>query len=137
MASAARIISQVAAGLQHAHEQGIVHRDLKPSNIMVDAAGEPHIMDFGLAKREADEITMTVDGQILGTPSYMPPHPDLLERVRRGELPEVPEGEDTTFIMVTGDGGMDIGMGAALDLALLDSTGTAIDPGDVGHCGGR
>ena len=40
---------------------------------MIDAAGEPHVMDFGLAKREAGEITMTVEGQILGTPAYMSP----------------------------------------------------------------
>ena len=51
----------------------MIHRDLKPGNIMIDAPGEPHIMDFGLAKREAGEITMTVEGQILGTPAYMSP----------------------------------------------------------------
>ena len=51
----------------------MIHRDLKPSNILIDADGEPHIMDFGLAKREAGEITMTTDGQVLGTPAYMSP----------------------------------------------------------------
>jgi serine/threonine protein kinase len=51
----------------------VIHRDLKPGNIMLDTAGEPHVMDFGLAKREAGEITMTVEGQILGTPAYMSP----------------------------------------------------------------
>ncbi len=40
---------------------------------MMDLAGQPHIVDFGLAKREGGEITMTVDGQILGSPAYMPP----------------------------------------------------------------
>jgi serine/threonine protein kinase len=40
---------------------------------MLDASGEPHILDFGLAKRESGEITMTVEGRILGTPAYMPP----------------------------------------------------------------
>ncbi len=64
---------KIAQALQHAHEAGVIHRDLKPSNIMIDMQGEPHIMDFGLAKREAGEITMTMDGQILGTPAYMPP----------------------------------------------------------------
>jgi len=63
----------VARALHHAHQSGIVHRDLKPSNIMIDGDGEPHLMDFGLAKREIGEITMTVDGQILGTPAYMSP----------------------------------------------------------------
>src|SRR6185503_9811329 len=45
----------------------------KPSNILLDEFNEPHIMDFGLAKREVGEISMTVDGQVLGTPAYMSP----------------------------------------------------------------
>ncbi len=67
------ICVSVAEALQHAHEAGVIHRDLKPSNIMLDASGKPLIMDFGLAKRMAGEITMTVEGQVLGTPAYMPP----------------------------------------------------------------
>ena len=70
---AATLCAKIAEALHHAHEQGVIHRDLKPGNIMLDAAGEPHIMDFGLAKREAGEITMTVEGKILGTPAYMSP----------------------------------------------------------------
>ena len=69
----AEILTAVADALQHAHDQGVIHRDLKPSNIMVDEQGMPLIMDFGLAKRDVGEITMTVDGQILGTPGYMSP----------------------------------------------------------------
>ena len=64
---------KVARALHHAHEQGVIHRDLKPGNIMLDRDNEPHLMDFGLAKREAGEITMTMDGQVLGTPAYMSP----------------------------------------------------------------
>lgn len=67
------LCATMADALHHAHLAGVVHRDLKPSNVMLDDAGEPHVMDFGLAKREAGEITMTVDGQILGTPAYMSP----------------------------------------------------------------
>jgi WD40 repeat protein/tRNA A-37 threonylcarbamoyl transferase component Bud32 len=70
---AAEICRQIAEALDHAHAAGIVHRDLKPGNIMVDARDQPHIMDFGLAKREAGEVTMTIDGQVLGTPAYMAP----------------------------------------------------------------
>jgi tetratricopeptide (TPR) repeat protein len=70
---AAALCQKIAEGLNHAHEEGVIHRDLKPGNIMMDREGEPHIMDFGLAKREAGEETMTVDGQILGTPAYMSP----------------------------------------------------------------
>jgi serine/threonine protein kinase/ribosomal protein S27E len=69
----AELCVTITDALAHAHGQGIVHRDLKPSNIMIDEMGEPHLMDFGLAKREIGEITMTVDGQILGTPAYMSP----------------------------------------------------------------
>ena len=70
---AAELVAEVADALQYAHEQGVVHRDVKPSNIMLDDAGRPHLMDFGLAKRDAGEVTMTLDGQVLGTPAYMTP----------------------------------------------------------------
>ena len=63
----------IADALQHAHEKGVIHRDLKPSNIILDEVGQPHVMDFGLAKREVGEIAMTMDGQVLGTPAYMSP----------------------------------------------------------------
>lgn len=69
----AALCIKVASAVQHAHEAGVIHRDLKPANIMMDLDGEPHIMDFGLAKREAGEITMTMDGRIIGTPAYMSP----------------------------------------------------------------
>lgn len=69
----AELLIKVSDAVHEAHERGVVHRDLKPSNIMLDAELNPHVMDFGLAKREAGEITMTVDGQVLGTPAYMAP----------------------------------------------------------------
>ncbi|QDU31381.1 Serine/threonine-protein kinase PknB [Anatilimnocola aggregata] len=70
---AARLIVQIARSLEHAHDQGIIHRDLKPSNIMLGDDSGPRVMDFGLAKRSADEITITLEGQVLGTPAYMSP----------------------------------------------------------------
>jgi tRNA A-37 threonylcarbamoyl transferase component Bud32 len=69
----AALVASVADALQYAHEHGVVHRDVKPSNIMLGEDGTAFVMDFGLAKREAGEITMTVEGQVLGTPAYMPP----------------------------------------------------------------
>ena len=64
---------KVVMALEHAHENGVIHRDLKPANIMLGENNEPFVMDFGLAKRDAGEITMTLDGKLLGTPAYMPP----------------------------------------------------------------
>jgi WD40 repeat protein len=63
----------VAEALHHAHEQGVVHRDLKPGNIIIAMDGQPRVMDFGMARRQVGEVTMTLDGQLLGTPAYMSP----------------------------------------------------------------
>jgi serine/threonine protein kinase len=71
--TAAQLMIKVAEAVEDAHKRGVIHRDLKPGNILIDAADQPHITDFGLAKRAAGEVTMTVDGQILGTPAYMSP----------------------------------------------------------------
>ncbi len=65
---------QIADALNYAHGEGIIHRDIKPANIMVNRAGRPQVMDFGLARRVADEAShMTLEGQVLGTPAYMAP----------------------------------------------------------------
>jgi eukaryotic-like serine/threonine-protein kinase len=70
---AARLIADVATAVDYAHECGIIHRDIKPSNIMIASDGKPRLMDFGLAKREAIDNTVTSDHAILGTPAYMSP----------------------------------------------------------------
>jgi hypothetical protein len=70
---AAQYLHDVAAAIQFAHDRGILHRDLKPSNVLIDAAGRPQITDFGLAKRVRNDSGLTDTGQIVGTPSYMPP----------------------------------------------------------------
>lgn len=65
------LVAQVARALAYAHRQGIVHRDIKPPNIMVTANGMAKVADFGIAR--LDGSTLTVAGQVMGTPMFMSP----------------------------------------------------------------
>lgn len=67
-------VRQICEALSYAHSEGIVHRDIKPGNIMIKSATRPMVMDFGLAKRDVDQDShVTIEGQIIGTASYMSP----------------------------------------------------------------
>ncbi|MHC4508192.1 MAG: WD40 domain-containing protein [Planctomycetota bacterium] len=69
-------MQKVCQAVLYAHLRAVIHRDLKPSNILVSADGQPHILDFGLAKallEEDEALTISVEGQIAGTPAYMSP----------------------------------------------------------------
>jgi TolB-like protein/predicted Ser/Thr protein kinase len=70
---AVELIAKVARTVHYAHEHGILHRDIKPGNILLDAKGEPHLTDFGLARLVESESTITRTVEVLGTPSYMAP----------------------------------------------------------------
>jgi serine/threonine protein kinase/Tfp pilus assembly protein PilF len=70
---AVELIASVARTVHYAHEHGILHRDIKPGNILLDAKGEPHLSDFGLARLVESESTVTRTLEVLGTPSYMAP----------------------------------------------------------------
>ncbi len=89
MRAAVDLVRKTAQAVAYAHDHGVVHRDLKPSNILVDAAGQPRVADFGLAKfftnpkppDEANGRAATIQehpevsqaGQAVGTPAYMAP----------------------------------------------------------------
>src|SRR2546426_1391197 len=76
---AAELIAKVARTVHYAHEHGILHRDIKPGNILLDAKGEPHLTDFGLARLLETESTVTRTLEVMGTPSYMAPEQALGE----------------------------------------------------------
>ena len=97
------MLAKIAAALDHAHCAGVIHRDLKPSNILVDDNGEPHLMDFGLAKRKELEVSITTDGAILGTPAYMSPEQARGEANRVDGRSDVYSAGVILFQMLTGE----------------------------------
>ena len=70
---AARYVKIIAEAIHFAHQRGTLHRDLKPQNVLIDAADQPRITDFGLAKIMKDDSRLTQSGVVMGSPSYMPP----------------------------------------------------------------
>jgi predicted Ser/Thr protein kinase len=70
--AAARVWSTIAGALDAAHKRGVLHRDVKPGNIVLDADGQAHLIDFGIARKTGD-ATLTATGFVLGTPDFLPP----------------------------------------------------------------
>lgn len=77
---AASMVEKIARAVHHAHLRGILHRDLKPGNILLDCAGEPHVSDFGLARKVDGNSDLTNTGAIVGTPAYMAPEQARCEK---------------------------------------------------------
>ena len=70
------LMRTICLAVQHAHQRGVIHRDLKPSNILVTEDGQPHVLDFGLAKALLGDdagLSISMDGDVTGTPAYMSP----------------------------------------------------------------
>jgi eukaryotic-like serine/threonine-protein kinase len=86
---AARCVKIIAEAIHYAHEQGVLHRDLKPSNVLMDENDQPHVTDFGLAKRLDGNSSLTVTGHLLGSPNFMPPEQALGHRGKAGRQSDV------------------------------------------------
>ena len=96
---AAEVVAKIARAVAHAHGRGVLHRDLKPSNVIVDPGGDPHVTDFGLARRVDSESRFTLTGQVLGTPGYMAPEQAL---GRSGPLADVYSLGAVLYHLITG-----------------------------------
>ncbi|MEK7685478.1 MAG: serine/threonine-protein kinase [Verrucomicrobiota bacterium] len=86
---AAGYVQTIAEAIQYAHERGILHRDLKPSNVLLDEHDQPKVTDFGLAKRLDKDTELTLSGQVLGSPNYMPPEQAAAHRGLVGKRSDV------------------------------------------------
>ncbi len=99
---AARLLRDVALAVDYAHRQGIIHRDLKPANILLDETGQVRVTDFGLAKKIDTDSGLTASGQVMGTPSYMPPEQAAGRTDGVGPLVDVYALGATLYCLVTG-----------------------------------
>ncbi|MHC1767236.1 MAG: WD40 repeat domain-containing serine/threonine protein kinase [Verrucomicrobiia bacterium] len=99
---AARYVQIVAEAIEYAHQRGILHRDLKPSNILIDPSDQPRVTDFGLAKRLEGDSSLTLSGQVLGSPSYMPPEQAGPQPGKVGRRSDVYALGATLYHLITG-----------------------------------
>jgi WD40 repeat protein/tRNA A-37 threonylcarbamoyl transferase component Bud32 len=99
---AASLVATVAEALQYAHDQGVFHRDVKPSNILLLGDGAPLLTDFGLARVES-ETSITGDGQILGTATYMSPEQACGEAHRVDGRTDVYSLGVVLYLLLTGE----------------------------------
>ncbi|MDA1200237.1 MAG: protein kinase [Planctomycetota bacterium] len=128
----AGLLAKVAEAVDAAHHRGVLHRDLKPSNILIDSAGEPHVSDFGLAKRIEQDQSMTHTGAILGTPCYMSPEQAAGSRGDVGPTSDVWSLGAILYQMLTGRPPFQAANAMDTLLAVLESdppVPRSLDPG--------
>lgn len=99
---AAAYVKTIAEAVHYAHERGVLHRDLKPSNVLVDQNDQPHVTDFGLAKRLDTDSDLTLSGQVLGSPNYMSPEQAGGKRGQVGRASDVYSLGAILFHLLTG-----------------------------------
>ncbi|MCP5527367.1 MAG: protein kinase [Verrucomicrobiales bacterium] len=85
---AVRLLTGIAGAVAHAHARRVIHRDLKPANVLIDTQGEPRVTDFGVARRLDTDASLTLTGQVLGTPGYLAP-----EQLRGDQAPAAPTAD--------------------------------------------
>jgi WD40 repeat protein/predicted Ser/Thr protein kinase len=100
--AAATYVKTIAEAIHFAHERGVLHRDLKPSNVLIDLNDEPHVTDFGLAKRLDADSDLTLSGQVLGSPNYMSPEQATGKRGKVGRYSDVYSLGAILFHLLTG-----------------------------------
>ncbi len=86
---AAGYVRKIALAVHYAHTQGVLHRDLKPANVLIDENDEPRITDFGLARRLVGDSELTLTGQVVGSPNFMPPEQGVGKKVKLGPASDV------------------------------------------------
>jgi WD40 repeat protein len=86
---AATYLRTIARAVHYAHTQGVLHRDLKPANVLIDANDEPRITDFGLARQLAGDSALTLTGQVVGSPNFMPPEQGAGKKAKLGPPADV------------------------------------------------
>ena len=126
-----RLFLRICAGVSHAHQRGVIHRDLKPENVLVDSNGNPHIVDFGIA-RAADPLasSLTHAGEIVGTLAYMSPEQVLGDPERVDVRSDVYSLGVLLYRMLTGHAPLDF---EGLSLPAVARRLTEDDPTPAGR----